>query len=341
MTDGKLSGGKLSGRKLGAILRWIQPLFLIFAIAFLVYLLYSQWDELRAFAWRLHLTWFGVACAILLASWAAEIWIWRALLARLGGNLGMIQAMRIWFLSAIVRYIPGNIWQPLSLTYMAHRQGVRAETTMASAALYQAVTLLAALPIAAFYLIIEAEDKIRPILGDIPRALPVALALAPLALFVANPMWLMGLINWLLRKVRRAEIQATLNRGALFGIFLVAIGSWLMWGLAFATLTFSLGDYAAAEVAYLTIHLAIIYPVAYAIGFVSFITPSGFGVREGVLVLLLAPFMPTSVATVIALAMRLWTMAGELFMAGLALVGRGRAPLLPARQPSGLPVKVE
>lgn len=46
-------------------------------------------------------------------------------------------------------------------------------------------------------------------------------------------------------------------------------------------MAFALADYSVAEQGRLFPHLVASYSMAYAIGFLSFITPSGFGVREG------------------------------------------------------------
>ena len=79
----------------------------------------SQWEELRAHTWELQPGWLLASALLLLASWAMEIGIWQHLLRLVGGRLPYAPAVRIWFLSAIVRYIPGNIWQPLSMTLQA------------------------------------------------------------------------------------------------------------------------------------------------------------------------------------------------------------------------------
>ena len=59
-----------------------------------------------------------------------------------------------------------------------------------------------------------------------------------------------------------------------------------------------------------------------AAGYISFITPSGLGVREGVAYLLWAPLIGGATATIAALAMRLWLMLGELAGAGVGLLLR-------------------
>jgi uncharacterized membrane protein YbhN (UPF0104 family) len=57
---------------------------------------------------------------------------------------------------------------------------------------------------------------------------------------------------------------------------------------------------------------------AYWIGYVSFVTPSGLGFREGALAWMLAGFFPAPVAVALSLVTRLWTTAGELL--GVTLV---------------------
>ena len=58
-------------------------------------------------------------------------------------------------------------------------------------------------------------------------------------------------------------------------------------------------------------HVAIAYPLAYVVGFLSVLTPGGLVVREGTLYLLLAPIVGKGNALVIALAMRAWEIAIE------------------------------
>jgi hypothetical protein len=64
---------------------------------------------------------------------------------------------------------------------------------------------------------------------------------------------------------------------------------------------------------------------AYWIGYVSFITPSGMGFREGALALMLATYFPTPVAVALALAARLWSTAGELLGVLVVLLAPRRA----------------
>ena len=154
------------------IIQRMQPLFLALALLFIVLLLRSQWEELSQHTWHLNLGWLSASALFMLASWALEIQVWRRLLAVVGAHLPYWPAVRIWFLSAIVRYIPGNIWQPLSMTLLCQRRGIAPEATLTSVALYQILILLAASPIAAalFWLDRQLGAAHRPAAGVDPVA---------------------------------------------------------------------------------------------------------------------------------------------------------------------------
>lgn len=311
-----------------SLLRWLQPLLALVAALFIIAFVAQQAPELRAYSWSLNAGWLLLSALLMLASWALEIRIWSALLAMLGGHMAYFDAARIWFLTAVVRYIPGNIWQPLSMTLYAQKRGVAPEATVTSILLYQLVILVAAGPMAALYFwafgnwgILLAEG------GPGAATAPLlALLLLPLLLLILLPHLLVRALNWILRRAGRPLLEQGFQRGRLLLMVLLAMVDWLLWGATFATLTFGLTSFAPAEMLRLAPHLILSYPIAYSVGFLSILLPSGFGVREGALYVLLAPLMAGSVATVAALAMRLWTVLGEVIMAILAAFAERRQP---------------
>jgi hypothetical protein len=105
---------------------------------------------------------------------------------------------------------------------------------------------------------------------------------------------------------------------------------WLLWGASFAALAFALQAYSPEQMLALAPHLVATYAVAYAIGFVSFITPSGLGVREGAFFLLLAPLLGGGAVTALAVGMRVFTTVGELIAAGVCLMLPDRRALVAA-----------
>ncbi|HHY54349.1 MAG TPA: hypothetical protein GYA08_02825 [Chloroflexi bacterium] len=299
-------------------LRRLQPLFILLALLFIALLLRSQWQELQSYAWQISPVWLMLSAGWLVAAWGVEVAIWRRLLRTVGGRLPYRSALRIWFLSAIVRYIPGNIWQPLSITLLAQQRGVKPEATLTSIVLYQAIITLAVAPIAAIYF---AGTGNWGVLTDVMREVApwlIVIGLAPPAVFIAQPAWLIAMVNWGLQRLGRSRLPYGLTRTELLYALALAAIDWLLWGAAFATLAFGIHAYPPADLWTLAWHLIAIYPVAYVIGFLSFITPSGLGVREGALYLLLAPVIGGATITLLALAMRVWTTLGEVIAAGVS-----------------------
>ena len=309
------------------ILRRMQPLFVLLALLFMALLLHSQWEELQTHQWQLNPLWLTVSAGFLVVAWAVEIAVWLRLLRTVGGHLGYWPGARIWFLSAIVRYIPGNVWQPLSMTLLCQRRGVKPEATVTSILLYQMVTLLAVTPIFALYFGITGNwGLLTGLLAGFGPWL-VAAGLAPLVAFVVRPRMLIELVNWLLVRFGRDALSTALSRIELILVLGLTVVDWMIWGASFCALAFGLNRYTPQEMLSLAPHLIAVYPVGFAVGFVTLITPSGLGVREGAFYLLLAPILGGGAVTVIALAMRIWTMLGEVAAAGVSLLLPDRLPI--------------
>jgi len=62
------------------------------------------------------------------------------------------------------------------------------------------------------------------------------------------------------------------------------------------------------------------FAFAWIVGFLSFLTPGGLGIREGLLSLLLSRYMPTPQATLVALLCRVWMLSAEIVLAGVAFM---------------------
>ncbi|MEZ4638601.1 MAG: hypothetical protein R2856_27190 [Caldilineaceae bacterium] len=116
------------------LIRSAQPLVLGLALIFIVAA--AQPVGRTAFTdWRIHAGWLLLSGILLVTSWFVEVSMWRTTLSWVGGRVDYAAAVRIWFASILVRYIPGNVWQPLGMTVLAQRAGVRPEATVASIAL--------------------------------------------------------------------------------------------------------------------------------------------------------------------------------------------------------------
>jgi hypothetical protein len=301
---------------------------LLLALGFIGLLLRSQWPEIQAQSWRLDIGWLAAAVVLILFTWGVEIAIWRHLLTMLDGPLtnrmDFWASARIWFLSAIVRYIPGNVWQPLGMTVLCSRRGIRAEATLLSALLIQAVTMLGALPLVALYLL--ATGNLGMLTGTLGQMAPwlAGSAMGAVGIFLLRPHWLFNGMNWLLTKAGRTALPVQVSSLSLLGLILAGGLTWIGWGLTFAAVTLAVVEISFPRMLTNLFDFVAAYPMAYIIGYLSFLTPSGLGIREGALYFWLEPVIGGGVATVAALAMRLFTTLGEVLLAGISfLAGMG------------------
>jgi hypothetical protein len=282
---------------------------LVAAAGFLIALVASQWSALQAYEWRLAPGWALLAVAGLELTWLLELDTWRLILASLGGRLSFRTAAPIWFLSNILRYIPGNVWQFLGMAELAHDAGVPRLVTLTSIVLHQAISTAVGIVIAAVYFAVRGEgvwlSRLRPLLW-----------LVPLGLLLLQPRILERLLNWIFRKLGRPAIRVTLTWGQIWILIARYFVVWMAMGLSFAMLVRALTPIAWRDAPYLVAAWA----TAYVVGYLSLLTPAGLGVREGVMAVLLFPLMPLPVAAVIAIMARLWMVVGEALGAGVSLV---------------------
>src|SRR5215831_17151599 len=297
----------------------VQPVAIALAFALLAVLLRSQWGALQSLDWHLQLRWLALSGACIVAGWLVEVALWRRLVAILGGQIGYIRAVQVWFASAIVRYIPGSVWQPISLTARCRAEGIRAETTLAGLTLFHVIQLLAVVLIAAVYVATSGATSALTRWTQtfsLWYVLPLAV---PIIVFVVWPHRLIVLANWLLRLVGRDPLPLDLTTRELATLLGISLGGWLLFSAGFTSLALGLLPEGEAPGRSLP-HLMAAYPLAFAIGFVSLITPSGLAVREGALFVLLSPIVGGAQAVVLALGMRVWEIVLDAVVATAAVL---------------------
>ena len=299
------------------IRRYRRPLawaVALLALLFLGRVLLDSAAELRRYPLTvepltLALSFVALSVPLLLA---VPLWLWG--LRGLGGTLALADAARIWFLSNTVRYVPGSIWQPVTMVVLAKERGVDEVRTAASVALNWILSNLSGLLVAGLYWTVDPSAPSRERLWLLPL-----LVLG--ALLALHPAVLGRVLRLALRATGRAPLENNLGFGRLLALLLGQCVVWLGYGIAFATFWSALYPLDWRELPRLTG----VFAGAYAVGFLSLLTPSGLGVREGALVFFLSGVYPLAVVTVVALLSRLWLIAGELLCTALVLLlTRGR-----------------
>lgn len=314
---------RISGSVLARPLLWwrrwrgpVQVIIFCIALLFLALLMRSQWQALQTHEWHLSPGWLLISFLPWGLSMALEIEMWRSILFGIGETTSSRQrklswsaATQIWFLSAIIRYIPGNVWQPLGMAQLSAQEGIRPAATFTSIVVHQALSGLAVALMGTTYFLWVGQ------LGILRFLLPILIAVPALAIGL-QARWLESLLNWLLRRVGRDPLHLNFSSRTLAGLVLGYIVSWSLLGLGFAALVRALTPIGWDILP----HLIPAFALAWLIGYLSLLTPSGLGVREGVLVWLLGGLLTMPVATVASLVQRLWFIVAEAAAALVSLV---------------------
>jgi glycosyltransferase 2 family protein len=290
--------------------RWVTVAVLAVVAGFFAAALTARWRDVISLKWQLQPGVFVVACVLLALSYALVACLWGLALGRAAGT-PLPAGARIWFLSNLARYVPGNVWSYVGAVELARREGVARRTTLAVMALTQVLSVAVALLVGLPVLLAERARLGRPALLGM---LTVALVSVVAVVFRRR---LLELARRRFPELEPGDLTPSASTVALLVFGYAAY--WLLTGLAFAVFVRSLYPLPAAEVPL----AAAAYAAAYAAGFLSLLTPAGLGVREGVLVVALAPVLPAGPALVVALLSRLWMMLAELAGAGVAHLAAG------------------
>jgi uncharacterized membrane protein YbhN (UPF0104 family) len=301
----------------------------------LVLLLVVGWGIYDAFAPRLReLNWndlaryrpavlpLVVSTALLLTVYAMHALIWRRITEALGNRpVELRSAMHVYFVSGLGRYLPGKLWQIAGMAVLAQRFGIPPLAATAASLLAQ----LGFLTMGMIFLAVLLPSQFG---WEAALAALVMIALAS-ALFViggTHPGRRLRhrLLSRFGPKVADAATlldRLTVSRAA---VWWAAYGlSWVILGGAFVVFVNAFVPGSSEHVVRLMGAVA----ASYLVG-LMFFTPAGIGVREGLMLPLLAALIPLPAAVVVSITSRIWFTLAELLP--LAAI-----PLLP--QPAALP----
>lgn len=288
--------------------RRLRAAFLVVAVAFAGLALASQWDEAGERVGDLSVVHVGLAALCAVGSLTASFLAWRETLAGLGDRLPVATAARVFFLGQLAKYVPGSIWAIVGQMELAKVHGVRRERTATAGVVVLVISLAMGLLLGLLAV---------PALLDADGGLYASsvLLLVPLAV-VLHPRVLTWLVQRGLQLLKRAPLEAPLSFATIWRVAAFSVVSNLLLGLQIWQLAVDVGGDGRALLA-----LAVGgYGLAAAVSLVVIPLPAGAGLREAILVLLLAPEIGAASATLVALLARLLLTVADVAAAGLAAV---------------------
>jgi uncharacterized membrane protein YbhN (UPF0104 family) len=295
---------------------WLRVVAIGVVVAAWGWFLQGQLADLRQYPWRIEPLPFvgGVFWGALY--FAGLALCWTLLLRTTGGaarGVGLLDGAYIWLSTMLARYVPGNIWHIVGRVALAGRLGVGRAQVAASAAVEQLLTLLGALALFGVSLPFWRGG----------RAELWLLLLIPAGLALLHPRIFGALLGWAATRLGRPELAWPYTYSEMLGILGAYTLANLGAGLSLYVIVAAIAAVEPAQAPFLAGAAAL----AWAVGYLSFLTPSGLGVREAALTAFLAQLFPLPVAIVASLLHRVALTVGEAAaFSGAALWMRLRPP---------------
>src|SRR5215467_8921791 len=198
----------------------------VIILALFVYQVKKNWADLTEYTFQLNPWLLALAFLGFMLQELSYGLIWRAILTRLGSHLGLRTCLRIYLASEFVRYIPGNVWHVLTRIIWVSKYGVSRPVAFASMAIELITKLAAGILVFSISLLFWQDiGKVGSILhGSFLDLIGIA---SIILLFIGlHPRILNGVLNWLLRRMKREPIQLTLRYSDILYITLAWCASW-------------------------------------------------------------------------------------------------------------------
>ncbi|MGX5682370.1 lysylphosphatidylglycerol synthase domain-containing protein [Schumannella luteola] len=274
-----------------------------FAIAFFA----RQWGDIAEVIQAIPAGAVVLSSVALLIGMLANVLSWVTLLNGLGHVVPLPRGAQIMLVGQLGKYVPGSVWAYVMQMELGRQYGVARARVLVTALYAAGIGVVASLLLGV---------SIVPELAARHAAFGWLYLLLPIGLVCLHPRVMTWLSNLVLKAFRRPALEHRVR----FRTILVAVAwsvlSDLLYGVHLQLL--------ASEFAPATPLTVVMLGAALSLGFtaslIAFVLPSGVGVREFVVIAVLVSIVPLADASALALVSRAMFTAGDLLLAGIAVV---------------------
>ena len=296
------------------ILKWMM---FVAVVAFVARHGYLLWNQVEGHTTRMNWGWLALAAVMSAVAWLPSAWYWRKLLSTLGPAPPWPHVLRAYYCGHLGKYLPGKAAVIVIRAALLKETGVSASSAAVTVAVESATYMwTGALLAILLYPSIEshwpeliASRSAEPLLRAAMLVVVLGGGVSGLAVLVRSYERVANLLG---TPAKPADQERGFLRTSVVGA-VVFLAAWWIQGLtlgltiqAVSPEKVSLGDWP-----FWTASAA----VALVGGFIALFTPAGLGVREGLLMELLAQPLGPRDAVVVAVALRGVALAGEIVTA--------------------------
>jgi len=283
----------------GVIKRILQILAVAVIFYFLARNLYANWNKILEYDWEV--SYYFLASSLVLSIVGSFLIAlgWNLILRVLGGRLAYKRALKIFFITDLAKYVPGKVWTMVGKVYLCAKEGIPVARTSASVVIQPLVQVISGMLM--FLVSLPFWTKT----SDFVNKLYFFLPLIPIGLIVLYPTIMSRALNFALKRLKHDPVAFNIKYGDILLILLLWCGLWILSGVTYYLLIIGIHSIPLSL-------LPVIIGIFSIAGVSQFLTPSGIGVLEGVLAVLLGLYLPVHIAILVALLARVWKTVTEL-----------------------------
>ena len=225
------------------------------------------------------------------------------------GSIKFTKALTVYLYSILGKYIPGKVFMLAARIPAYDEAGVPMRKVTICFFLENICTLLGA----AFLFIISLFFFPNEILQ---KYMFVTILLIVVFFICINPKIINFFLGYIEKLTKKKDLVIPISYWEMIKVVILFIGNWLIVGVGFYMLVRSIYPIPVNEMLY----TGGIFALGSIIGILAIISPSGLGVREGIIVLGLSLIMPNEYAVIISVISRLWATIAELILIFIAFV---------------------
>lgn len=285
----------------------------VVVIFFIVRTLRENGDQLRSHVdsfdyWKILLSY----CVFIVSSLMLPL-VWRNICNFFEMRLSYSDSLQILFLSYITRLVPGRVLTLLSQVAVAKEKEIPAHISVATAVIYQLFCTLIGVQVFLVSVLVwpGVPAGARYLCGTLCALICIA------ALWSRALEWL---VRYTLKLIRKESVECSVGFGGAAGVQLLLWLSWLIYWYAVHLLLNSFTEVTLSKSGIVTG----IQAASALIGYYTFISPGGLGVREGTQIAMLGRHFLPALTVLIPVVLRVWMTIGDvlLFIVGAAVRGR-------------------
>lgn len=236
-------------------------------------------------------------------------------------NVPFRDTWTLFHLTNITRYLPGRIWGIVRLLSLSKKFGLSKTAVGSSLTIHVAIeTFIGGLLAISLFFSSQMRGIVQGVVEKFTENTTI-----PIFVIIGIIVGLLIIMPAVSSKARKYTIilrdigELLLQKSFWWQWMKILMSHILLWicqGFAFFLFVQSFTTVKWTQIGV----ISACYAFACIVGFLSFLTPGGLGIREGLLGILLSNYMSASQATRIALLCRIWILSAEIILAGIALL---------------------